>query len=121
MLVQAAADQWKVPVGECTVEKSVITHGPSKRTITYGKVATAASKLTPPAADSVKLKDPKEWKIAGKRMARLDTVDKTTGKQIYGMDFKMPGMLNAAIVACPVFGGKVKSLRRSRRDETSRA
>lgn len=109
MLVQAAADEWKVPVGECTVEKSVITHGPSKRTTTYGKVATAASKLTPPAADTVKLKDPKDWKLAGKRMARLDTVEKTTGKQIYGMDFKMPGMLNAAIVACPVFGGKVKS------------
>ncbi|MBL8524796.1 MAG: xanthine dehydrogenase family protein molybdopterin-binding subunit, partial [Betaproteobacteria bacterium] len=109
MLVQAAADEWKVPAAECTVVNSVITHAPSKRTTTYGKVATAASKLTPPAADTVKLKDPKDWKLAGKRMARLDTVDKTTGKQVYGMDFKMAGMLNAAIKACPVFGGKVKS------------
>jgi len=108
MLVQAAAEQWKVPVAECTVDKGVITHGPSKRTISYGKVATAAAGLTPPAAGTIKLKDPKDWKIVGKRLARLDTVDKTTGKQIYGMDLNMPGMLNAAIVACPVFGGKVK-------------
>ena len=55
------------------------------------------------------LKDPKDWKLAGKRMARLDTVDKTTGAQVYGMDLKLPGMLNAAIKDCPVFGGKVKS------------
>jgi len=108
MLVQAAAEQWKVPVAECTVDKGVITHGPSKRTISYGKVATAAAGLTPPAAGTIKLKDPKDWKIVGKRLARLDTVDKTTGRQIYGMDLNMPGMLNAAIVACPVFGGKVK-------------
>ena len=108
MLVQAAAEQWKVPVAECTVDKGVITHGPSKRTISYGKVATAAAGLTPPAAGTIKLKDPKDWKIVGKRLARLDTVDKTAGRQIYGMDLNMPGMLNAAIVACPVFGGKVK-------------
>jgi isoquinoline 1-oxidoreductase subunit beta len=72
-------------------------------------VADAAGKLTAPALDKVALKDPKDWKLAGKRMARLDTVDKTTGAQIYGMDLKLPGMLNAAIKDCPVFGGKVKS------------
>ena len=109
MLVQAAANEWKVPVGECSAANSVITHGPSKRTTTYGKVATAAAKVTPPDAAGVKLKDPKDWKLVGKRMARLDTVEKTTGKQIYGMDLTMPGMLNASIKACPVFGGKVKS------------
>ena len=76
--------------------------------VTYGKVAAAAAKVTPPA--DVPLKDPKDWKIAGKRLARLDTVDKTTGKQIYGMDLVLPGMLNAAIKDCPVFGGKVKSV-----------
>ncbi len=108
MLVQAAADEWKVPVTECTVAAGIITHGPSKRTTSYGKVAAAASKLTPPK--DVVLKDPKDWKIAGKRMARLDTVEKTTGKLVYGMDLTMPGMLNAAIKACPVFGGKVKSV-----------
>ena len=108
VLIQAAADEWKVPAGECSVSKGVITHGPSKRTTTYGKVATAAAKLTPPK--DVPLKDPKEWKVIGKRLARLDTVDKTTGKQIYGMDLKLPGMLNAAVKDSPVFGGKVKSV-----------
>jgi isoquinoline 1-oxidoreductase beta subunit len=109
LLVQAAADEWKVPVGECTAAASKITHTPSGRTLTYGKVATAAAKLTAPAPADVKLKDPKDWKLAGKRLARLDTVDKTTGAQIYGMDWKLPGMLNAAIKDCPVVGGKVKS------------
>jgi isoquinoline 1-oxidoreductase beta subunit len=107
MLVQAAADEWKVPAAECRAANSVITHTPSGRSTTYGKVAEAAAKLAPPA--SVTLKDPKDWKLSGKRLARLDTVDKTTGKQVYGMDLKLPGMLNAAIKDCPVFGGKVKS------------
>lgn len=107
MLVQAAAEQWKVPASECTAANSVITHGPSKRTISYGKVANAAAKLTPPT--DVPLKDPKDWKVAGKPVKRLDTADKLTGKQIYGVDLQLPGMLNAAIKDCPVFGGKVKS------------
>ena len=108
MLMQAAADVWNVPVAECTVSKGVITHGASKRTATYGQVANAAAKLAPPT--DITLKDPKDWTIIGKRLARLDTVDKTTGKQIYGMDLKLPGMLNAAVKECPVFGGKVKSV-----------
>lgn len=107
MLVQAAADAWQVPAAECAASNSVITHKPSGRTISYGKVADAAAKLTPPT--DIALKDPKDWKLAGKRLARLDTVDKTTGAQIYGMDIRMPGMLNAAIKDCPVFGGTVKS------------
>jgi isoquinoline 1-oxidoreductase beta subunit len=107
MLVQAAADQWKVPVAECKAASSVITHTPSGRTVTYGSVAAAAGKLTPPPA--VTLKDPKDWKLVGKRLARLDTVDKVTGRQVYGADLKLPGMLNAAIKDCPVFGGKLKS------------
>ena len=81
----------------------------SGKTTTYGKVVEAAAKLTPPADADVKLKDPKDWKIAGKGVKRLDTVDKTTGKMMYGIDVKLPGMLNAAIKACPVFGGKLKS------------
>ena len=108
VLIQAAADEWKVPAAECTVSKGVITHGPSKRTTTYGKVTYAAAKLAPPK--DVPLKDPKDWKVIGKRLARLDTVDKTTGKQIYGMDLRLPGMLNAAVKDSPVFGGKVKSV-----------
>ncbi len=107
MLIQAAANEWKVPTSECTAANSVITHTPSGRTTTFGKVAEAAAKIEPPA--DVKLKDPKDWKIAGKGLKRLDTADKTTGKMVYGIDVKLPGMLNAAIKACPVFGGKLKS------------
>ncbi|UGY01503.1 xanthine dehydrogenase family protein molybdopterin-binding subunit [Bradyrhizobium quebecense] len=107
MLIQAAANEWKVPASECKAANSVITHTPSGKTTTYGKVAEAAAKLEPPA--DVKLKDPKDWTIAGKGLKRLDTVDKTTGKMTYGIDVKLPGMLNAAIKDCPVFGGKVKS------------
>jgi isoquinoline 1-oxidoreductase subunit beta len=107
MLKQAAANEWKVPVSEVSAENSVITHKPSGRKTSYGKVAEAAAKLEPPK--EVKLKDPKDWKIAGKPLKRLDTADKVTGKQVYGADLKMPGMLNAAIKESPVFGGKVKS------------
>jgi isoquinoline 1-oxidoreductase subunit beta len=107
MLIQAAANEWKVPASECSASNSVITHAPSGKTTTYGKVVEAAAKLEPPA--DVKLKDPKDWKIAGKGLKRLDTADKTTGAMIYGIDVKLPGMLNAAIKDCPVFGGKLKS------------
>jgi isoquinoline 1-oxidoreductase subunit beta len=107
MLIQAAANEWKVPAAECTAANSVITHTPSGKTTTYGKVVEAAAKLEPPA--DVKLKDPKDWKIAGKGVKRLDTSDKTTGKMMYGIDVKLPGMLNAAIKDCPVTGGKLKS------------
>ncbi|HEX3138567.1 MAG TPA: molybdopterin cofactor-binding domain-containing protein [Rhizobacter sp.] len=106
MLVQAAANEWKVPASECSAAASVITHTPSGRKTTYGKVALAAAQLTPPT--EVTLKDPKDWKLAGKPLARLDTIDKTTGKQVYGSDLKLPGLLNAAIKDCPVFGGKLK-------------
>jgi isoquinoline 1-oxidoreductase subunit beta len=107
MLVQAAANEWKVPASECSAANSIITHTRSGRTTTYGKVAEAAARLEPPA--DVKLKDPKDWKIAGKGLKRLDTPDKTTGTTIYGIDVKLPGMLNAAIRDCPVTGGKLTS------------
>lgn len=107
MLVQAAANEWKVPVAECAAENSVVSHKASGRSLRYGQLAAAAAKIEPPK--DVPLKDPKSWTIAGKPLARLDTADKTNGKKIYGMDLKMPGMLNAAIKDCPVFGGKVKS------------
>jgi isoquinoline 1-oxidoreductase subunit beta len=107
MLVQAAANGWGVPAGECRVSKGVITHAASGRSTTYGQMAEAAGKLEAPK--DVALKDPKDWTIAGKPMKRLDNPDKMTGKQIYGIDLKLPGMLNAAIRDCPVFGGKVRS------------
>jgi isoquinoline 1-oxidoreductase beta subunit len=107
MLVEAAANAWKVPASECTAANSIITHKPSNRSTTYGKVAAAAGLIEPPK--DVTLKDPKDWKIIGKSVKRLDTRDKTTGKMIYGADIKLPGMLNATIKACPVFGGKLGS------------
>src|SRR5438067_7965922 len=107
MLIRAAAAAWSVPAGECTAANSVITHEPSGRTITYGKVAEAAAKLDPPK--EIKLKDPKDWKIAGKPVKRLDTAPKVDGSLMYGIDVKLPGMLVAAIRDCPVHGGKVKS------------
>jgi isoquinoline 1-oxidoreductase beta subunit len=109
MLLQAAADEWKVPVGELTVADGVITHAATKRTTSYGKVAAAAAKLTPPDPKSITLKDPKNWKIAGQPMKRLDTADKLDGRKLYAIDVKLPGMLCAAIKACPVYGGKVTS------------
>ena len=107
MLIQAAANSWNVPAVDCSAANGVITHRPSGRITTYGKVAEAAAKLDPPK--EVTLKDPKDWKIAGKPLKRLDTPDKLTGKQVYSIDMKLPGMLCAAIKACPVFGGTVRS------------
>jgi isoquinoline 1-oxidoreductase beta subunit len=107
MLVQAAANEWGVPAAQCSVNKGVISHAASGRSTTYGKVAAAAAKLNPPT--EVPLKDTKDWQILGKRLARLDTADKVNGKQVYGADLTMPGMLNAAIRKCEVFGGKVVS------------
>ena len=109
MLLQAAADEWKVPVGELKVANGVITHAATQRSVSYGKVATAAAKIEPPDPKSIKLKDPKDWTIAGKPLKRLDTADKLNGSKIYAIDVKLPGMLCAAIKDCPVFGGKLKS------------
>ena len=109
MLLQAAADQWRVPVGELTVSDGVISHAATKRTISYGKVAATAAKVPAPDPKSITLKDPRNWKIAGKAIRRLDTADKLNGSKIYAIDVKLPGMLCAAIKDCPVFGGKLKS------------
>jgi isoquinoline 1-oxidoreductase beta subunit len=108
MLVAAAAKQWNVPASECTAESSFITHGPSKRRVSFGKVAEAAAKLDAPK--EVKLKDPKEWKLIGKPIKRVDIPDTVMGRQRYGIDTQLDGMLYAAIAQCPVFGGKVKSM-----------
>jgi isoquinoline 1-oxidoreductase beta subunit len=107
MLIQAAANEWKVPASECSAANSVITHKASGRTTTFGKVAEAAAKLEAPKG--IKLKDVKDWKLAGKGVKRLDTLDKLTGKLTYGLDIKMPGMLIATIKDSPVNGGTIKS------------
>jgi len=112
MLIQAAAEAWDVPMQECQAENSIITHRPTGQTTSYGKVATAAAKLWPP--EHVELKDPEDWTLIGQPVKRLDTLDKLDGKQVFGADLKLPGMLSAAIRACPVFTGKLGSFDDSR-------
>jgi isoquinoline 1-oxidoreductase subunit beta len=107
MLVAAAAQKWDVPASECSASKGVVSH-PSGRKLSYGKLANDAAKMEPPK--DVKLKDPKDWKIAGKPMRRVDIPDTVTAKQRYGIDVQLPGMLYAAVAQCPVFGGKVRSM-----------
>ena len=114
MLLQAAANEWNVPVGELTVANGVIRHAASNRQTTYGRVAPAAAKLTPPDPKSIKLKDVKDWKIAGKPVKRLDTRDKLDGSKVYAMDVRLPGMLNAAIKDAPVYGSKIRSVDESK-------
>ncbi len=108
MLVAAAAARWQVPAAECSAANGVISHDPTGRKLRYGQVATEAALLAPPV--DVKLRDPKDWKIAGKSMQRLDIPDKVLGKPVFGVDVSLPGMLHASIAQCPVFGGKLKSL-----------
>ena len=114
MLVQAAANDWKVPAAELTVDKGVITHKASSRSTTYGKVADAAAKLPAPDLKAIKLRDPRQWKIAGKAVKRLDTSDKLDGSKKYAVDVTLPGMVHAAIMDCPVFGGTLKSFDQSK-------
>jgi isoquinoline 1-oxidoreductase beta subunit len=108
MLIAAAAQRWGVPASECSAANSFVTHGPSKRKLSFGKVAEAASKLELPK--DVKLKDPKDWKLIGKPIKRIDIPDTVMGRQRYGIDTQLDGMLYAAIAQCPVFGGKVKAM-----------
>jgi isoquinoline 1-oxidoreductase beta subunit len=107
MLIEAAARQWGVPVTACSASASVITHTPSGKTLRYGEVAAAASKLDVPT--DVAVKQPSEWRIIGKGVKRLDTVEKLSGKQIFAIDVQLPDMLNATIAQSPVFGGKLVS------------
>jgi isoquinoline 1-oxidoreductase subunit beta len=108
MLIAAAAARWNVPGSECAAANSVITHVPSGRTVTFGGIAAAAAEVTPPA--QVALKDPKDWKLIGTPQRRLDVADKVTGKPIYAIDVRLPDMLYAAIVQCPVFKGTLKAV-----------
>ena len=109
LLMQAAANEWNVPVAELSVDKGVIRHAASNRVTSYGKVAAAAAKLPAPDAKSLKLKNMRDWKIAGKALKRVDTAPKLDGSMVYAIDVKLPGLLNAAIKDCPVFGGKLAS------------
>ena len=108
MLVAAAAQQWGVPAAECKAALSKVSHAPSKRSLSYGQLAQAAAQLEAPK--EVTLKDPKDWVLIGKPIARVDIPDIVAGRIRYGIDTQLPGMLHAAFAACPVFNGKVKSM-----------
>jgi isoquinoline 1-oxidoreductase beta subunit len=107
MLVQAAAEIWEVDPKSCRAEEGSVVHQPTKRRLSYGELADRASRRKPP--QDVPLKQPKEFKVIGKPMKRLDTPEKTSGKAIFGIDVKIPGMLTALIARPPVFGGRLKS------------
>jgi len=107
-LIQAAATKWGVPASECSSANSVITHGPSGRTMRYGEVAADAAKIKLDQEPAIKTPD--KWTFAGKPMPRLDVVHKINGSAVFGIDAKVPGMVFAAILQCPVPGGKLKGV-----------
>ena len=107
MLIAAAAACWDAAASDCAAHGGVITHSPSGRTVRFGEVAAAAAAITPPT--SVQLKEPHEWTLIGTPRKRLEVADKVTGKPIYAIDVRLPGMLFAALAQCPVFGGKLLS------------
>jgi isoquinoline 1-oxidoreductase beta subunit len=110
MLVAAAAQQWKVDASACRTENGAVLNGSNR--LTYGQLVGAAAKLSPP--EKVQLKDPKNFKLIGKPIKRLDTPEKLNGKAVFGIDVKLPGMLNAVIARPPIFGAKMKSFDDSR-------
>jgi isoquinoline 1-oxidoreductase beta subunit len=107
MLIQAAAQTWNVPVTELKAERGAVIQATSGRRLSYGELAAKAATLAAPP--NVRLKDPKDFKLITKSVTRLDTADKVDGAAIFGIDVKLPGMLTAAVLRCPVFGGQVAS------------
>ena len=107
MLVKAASQQWNVPVAECYAEDAKVFHKPSGKSIGYGDLAEAASKMEVPKEP--KLKDPKDFKLLGKKAPRPDIPLKSSGKAIFGIDVVVPGMVYASVAHCPVFGAKLVS------------
>jgi isoquinoline 1-oxidoreductase subunit beta len=110
-LIQAAAERWRVPPAECIAEANYVVHGASARKVRFGDVAEAASRLKPPADPP--LKQPSEWKLLGRSLGRVELPSKLDGSAIFGMDFRVPGMLYAAVAMTPTIGGKVKQFDRT--------
>jgi isoquinoline 1-oxidoreductase beta subunit len=108
LLISAAAQQWSVDPASCHAERGEVVHAATNRRIGYGKLVDAAAKLPPP--QNVTLKDPKDFKLIGTAVKRLDSPEKVDGAAQFGLDVRVPGMVYAAIVNCPVFGGTVASV-----------
>ncbi len=109
LMIAAAAKTWGVPESECTTASGTVTHTPSKRKVAYAKLLTVAATLPVPDLKNVTLKDPKDFKIIGKRVHSVQVKEIVTGKPMYGIDVMVPGMYHAVFEKCPVFGGKVVS------------
>ncbi len=109
LLVMAAAQKWSVPANECKAVNGQVVHQKSKRSLPYAQLTAAASRLEPP--EKVALKDPKDFKLIGKNLPRLDAPAKVEGKAVFGMDVKLPGMLTATVVQPPVFGDRLKNFK----------
>lgn len=109
MLIEAAAQNWKVAAAECYAEKSKVFHNASKRQASYASLVSKAASLPVPDVKTVKLKDPAKYSLIGSRIGGVDNADIVTGKPLFGIDVKLPGMLYAVYEKCPAFGGKVIS------------
>src|SRR3989454_4611636 len=108
-LLLAAAELWSVPVAELTAKDSIITHASSGHTTTYGQVAGRAARTPHPNPETITIKSPDQWTLMGTERKNLDVPAKVTGSTVYGIDVRVPGMKWAAVKACPVYGGTVKS------------
>ena len=109
MLVQAAAQTWNVPPGDCVAADGAVYHRATGRALRYGDLAAAASALPVPDASAVRLKDPGAYKLLGTRVGGVENVALVTGAPLFGSDMRLPGMLYAIYDKCPVFGGKVRA------------
>ncbi|MBL0169732.1 MAG: xanthine dehydrogenase family protein molybdopterin-binding subunit [Gemmatimonadaceae bacterium] len=109
MLVAAAAKQWNVSASELVTDKGVVHHRSSKRSATYGSLATAAASMPAPDLATIPLKDPKQFTLIGTRQKTYDLRNIITGKPMFGIDVMVPGMKYATFLKCPVYAGKVKT------------
>src|SRR5882757_8035932 len=112
LLVSAAAAKWSVDLATCSARQGAVRHGPTSRRLGYGELVTAAAALPVPSADSVPLKNPKDFRLIGTSARRLDTSGKVNGRTIFGIDVLVPRMTFGAVAISPVLGGKPRSVNR---------